>query len=359
MERSILHMHLISGIGPATIMYLYNALAGDVSSIYWYTENDVQRLGIRKHTAQALVSGLRETRALYNELRLLEQYNISCVTIHDAAYPRYVRAITTPPPVLYYYGGDITQLDNSVAIVGSRKSGSYARSVVNQIVPSLVEHGYTLVSGGAYGADTLVHKHTLTAGGKTAAILGSGLLCPYPARNKRLFDEIAASGGLVVSPFALREQAQAYHFPTRNRIIAGASKGVIVVQAARKSGTRITAAYALEEGREVGAVPGPITDPLSEGVHSLLQNGAYPITSAYDVIALCDGDSAVQHTLETAEESNVATEDPVVRACIQPHSFDALLAQTGLSFHDLQTRLLQLQMSGKIAQDVSGCWYTC
>ncbi len=359
MQRTILHLTRISGVGPATILQLYQAMEGrDMRLLYRYTTRDIQACGVSQNMAQAIVSGLRNHSLLDAELRAIERVGGSYITIADAQYPQYVWHTHTPPPVLYYQGASLDCLQRAVAFVGARDANAYARRSIERIVPGVVSHGYTIVSGGARGADALAHKAALQSGGSTVAVLGAGLAHPYPLQNTRLFHEIQEAGGLIVTPFAVDTKVQAHNFPVRNRIIAGIGYAVVVVQARERSGTKITASYALDAGRDVGAVPGRIDDPLSAGVHELIGNGARVITSAEDVVAMCGG--ALQPDASLNEKENRRhEEDPIVTLCHTPQQFDALLQETQLSFFDLQSRLMELQMAGKVAQDFSGCWYAC
>ena len=185
--------------------------------------------------------------------------------------------------MLYIQGADLATFTKCLAVIGSRDADRYGKQVIESLVPPLVEHGWSIVSGGALGADAMAHAATLKAGGKTIAVIGSGLLHPSPTSNLDLFDTILANDGALLSIFPLSMKSRPENFPIRNRIISGLSRGVIVAQGARKSGTRITAQYALEQGRDVFAIPGLIDNPLSEGCHALIQEGAKLISRVEDV----------------------------------------------------------------------------
>jgi len=356
MHHTILHLSCISGVGSQSILRIYNALGPhQISRIYRMSVADIQACGVSQRVAQRVYDGLTDISIRDRELRAVDRVGARYVTIADEAYLHYLWNISTPPPVLYYYGASLNICEPSVAYVGSRKADAYARRVIDHMMPDIVAHNYTVVSGGAYGADTFAHQAALRHGGVTAAVLGSGLGYPYPHGNRRLFRHICQSGGVVMSPFAVDTKAHAHNFPIRNRVIAGLSTGVVVVQAARQSGAHITASYALDAGRDVGAVPGHIDDPLSDGVHELIRNGASMITSGADVIHMCGGD--YQHARPASQVAH--EEDPIVALCRTPQQFDALLAHTGMEFMHLQTRLMELQLAGKITQDMSGCWLAC
>ena len=224
------------------------------------------------------------TSLLDEELALLEKHSITLLTPFDNNFPEDLKQIHHPPMVLYCKGAPIEPAAKRLAIVGSRKANDYAKQVIQSLVPSLVEHGWAIVSGGAEGADTMAHQAVLDAGGNTIAVLGAGLLTPpFPASNKQLFERMVAHGGTLVSPFSLRTPADRTTFPQRNRIISGLSLGSVVVQAAQRSGALITARFALEQGRQVFAVPGLVNDDLSYGSHHLIKQGAKLVSTVSDI----------------------------------------------------------------------------
>ena len=385
----LLHLSLINQTGPATIEKLVQALSLEhLEQLYTLTVHDLCALAfISELAAKRIVAGLADKKLLDKELELLERYKLTYITLYDTHYPLVLKSIYLPPPVLYIKGMIAAAHMSAVALVGARKADAYGSAVISQLVPELVTHGYSIVSGGAVGIDTLAHIAALQAGGTTVAVLGSGLLRPYPGVNAQLFEKIANTGGCVISPFSLTRAALAEHFPARNRIIAGLSAVTVVVQAAEKSGALITARYALEQGREVGAVPGPITSALSAGCHKLLSEGAALITHAQDIAALM----ATMHTSipvmhasikpenspraytqavqvaksELAHEQacEVAhqpmTPEKLVLSCARiPVSFDELLEHTALTSVELQDILCTLQFDGRIEQNFAGLWYS-
>jgi len=352
-------MSLTPYIGPATILQLYRAVcAQGVDTLYHMSVHDLVSCGVSEHTARRVYAGLRDQKTLDHEMHAIKRVKAQYVTIADAAYPTMLWHTTTPPPVLYYQGASLDVVSQSIACIGSRRSSLYARRAAERILPEISRYGYSIVSGGAHGADTIAHQVTLEHHGTPVAVLGSGLGCPYPERNASLFHRIRQQGGVIVSPFAIDTPARSYHFPIRNRIIAGLSRAVLVLQAARKSGTRITASYALEDGRDVAAVPGPIEDPLSQGVHALIQEGAHLATSGADVLRMCDHTYTPYPVQENRGGYQAAYEntDPLVALCHTPQHFDTLLQETGLSYDQLQQRLMQLHIAGTLIQDASGCW---
>lgn len=377
MEYAVLmHLLLIKNIGPAVIEKLVKVLLCDEhgvfsKNIYEWLVQDFVRAGISEKVAYLLYEGLADDTLLHKELELCHLRSVNVVTLYDKDYPLLLKNTHLPPPVLYYKG-DLSVLSEkkTVALVGSRKANHYGKTVVDLVVPGLITSQVVTVSGGAYGIDTLVHESTLKAKGSTVAVLGSGLLKPYPASNKKLFEHISQENGLVMSPFPLLMEGLPGNFPARNRIIAGLSQLCVVIQAAQKSGALITADYALQEGRSVGAVPGPIDDELSYGCYKLLSLGARLISSSSDILEELSGvDSAMQEHQQTIydhapvihkkdiAQKVVLHEDPVVQACRKPKSFEDLCAELAVSQDKLKEKLFTLQLEGKIEQNFAGLWY--
>jgi len=279
-EIVLLHISLIEGVGPISVKKILQHMPQnfDLLNVYSFKKTDFMRVfGLPENIAQKLVYGLKDTSTLEKEVSLITKHNITFVTLFHKEYPQLLKDIYAPPPVLYIKGQNIQKLlahQKKIAFVGSRKAHRYGEQAIETIIPPMMQNNWMIVSGGAIGADSMAHRETVKAGGKTVAIIGSGLLNPYPSSNKRLFDKIIDTGGALVSPFRLETVARPGNFPARNRVIAGLSLGCVVIQAAKKSGASITAQFALEQGREVFAVPGPIGDELSLGCHNLIQQGA-------------------------------------------------------------------------------------
>lgn len=207
----------------------------------------------------------------------------SFVTLEEQHYPPLLREIYDPPPLLYY-SGDIEVLSGyCLAIVGSRRHTLYGREIADMFAAGLSRYGITVVSGMARGIDTWAHRGTLQAGGKTAAVLGCGLDICYPPENKRIKQKIEDSG-VVISEFPPHYKPLPQNFPRRNRLISGLSRGTLVVEAGERSGALITADFALEQGREVFAVPGSIVSPYSRGCHKLIKEGARLVETVEDIM---------------------------------------------------------------------------
>ncbi len=362
---TLLHLSLIYGIGHALIKQLTEKLTLDhLEQLYSMNSGDIMRtIGCTQTQAELIVKGLSDTKLLDRELERMEAHAIKWATIFDDTYPPLLRHIYLPPTLIYWQGAELLPIDPTLAMVGSRQADAYGDHVIQQLVPDLVSQGWIIVSGGALGADSSAHQAALKAGGKTVAILGSGLLRPYPVSNKKLFEEIAASGGAVVSIFSTLMVPASGNFPARNRVISGMSRGCIVVRAAAKSGALITARFALDQGREVGAIPGSIFDSLSAGCHALIKEGAYAITSCDDVRAmfnlapLSTAHPAVQLQISRESAEPKSLRSTIVSMCSRPISFDELAALTQCGHQDLHALLFELQLEGLIEQNYAGLWH--
>ncbi len=352
-NKVVLHLSLIPGVGPGCVEKIVTGIKpSELCCLYDWESVDFCERGVSKELAKILVEGLSHTLFLDEELTLLEKKNIFFVTLFDDAYPELLRTIHLPPLVLYYQGLPVWQRRDTIAFVGSRKANVYGKQAVDLLVPDIVQAGWVTVSGGAYGIDAAVHQATVESGGATVAVLGSGLLKPYPVDHKKLFAKIIDTGGAVVSSFPLETAPFPGNFPARNRIISGMSKGTVVVQAAQKSGALITARYALEQGRSVFAVPGPIGDPLSKGCHDLLHHGARIVTDASDILDEYGISINRQTTLLPLDEVGML----ILTHVNEPKTVDELIEMTSLSENALTHYLFELQLNGYIEQNFAGLW---
>ena len=334
-----------------------SSIADDLSIFYSFTSSDFKnRFGIPANTAQLLTNGLRDKKLLEKELALLEKHpDISWISILSDSYPALLKEIHQPPIGLYYRGRDLADFDSCLAIVGARKGDSYARRVIDYIVPDLVANKWCIVSGGARGVDSMAHQKTVDEKGATIAVLGSGLLELYPRENEKLFESIVYTGGSIVSAFPLQMPPIPQNFPIRNRIISGLSRGTLVVQAAKRSGSLITANCALEQGREVFAVPGPIDDTLSVGCHNLITQGAKLVGSADDIFQEMS-DTFVPAKKAQKSIFEPVAQDPFLSYCEKPIAMEQLAKISGIGLQELQSKLFDLQLEGKISQNFAGLW---
>ena len=286
-------------------------------------------------------------------------HDIIKITKKDKNYPSLLKEITDPPELLYVRGNPkILNHPSMIAVVGSRKSSFYGQQAVNKIFTPLVQLGIPLISGLAYGIDSIAHQICTDNKAPTIAVLGSGLndSSVYPSKHINLAHQIIDSGGAIISEYPINTPPLQHHFPQRNRIIAGLAKATIIIQAAIKSGSLITARLALESNRDVAAVPGYITDPLSSGTNYLIQQGAAPILDSQDVIDLLNLDTTINKTKEF--QPTLTTEQQTVFTALSssPLHVDQISTITKVSTPILSVTLTELELLN-IVQHVGGMKY--
>ncbi|MFT5726044.1 MAG: DNA processing protein [Desulforhopalus sp.] len=238
--------------------------------------------GLRKSQVKGLISGNDWYKNGEDELKRLRSFGAHVICYESSLYPPLLKQLVDPPLLLFVLGNPEVLTEKSVAIVGSRAATAYGRRTSFQLSEALAGFSLTVVSGLALGIDTEAHRGTLNGGGRTVAVLGCGLDVIYPKQNRSLYGEIAKDGA-VITEYLLGTRPEGFRFPARNRIIAGMSSGVVVVEAAKRSGSLITAQIALDIGRDIFAVPGQVDSFKSEGAHWLLQQGAKLVLSASDI----------------------------------------------------------------------------
>lgn len=279
---SLIHLNMIQGIGLKTVQAL-RAVFGSAERALQATSEELSKIEQLSPTMRDLLSRKPVQYPIERELEWIHEYGCQIVTLYDDAYPARLKEIDTPPLVLYIRG-ELTSDDAlSISLVGSRDAKDYGRKVGYRLSFQLAQRGLTIVSGLARGIDTSAHRGALEAGGRTIAVMGSGLSFIYPATNSDLAEKITASGALI-SEFPMGVKPKPRNFPRRNRIISGLTLGTVVVEASNRSGALITARLAGEQGREVFAVPGEIFSELSTGTHKLINNGAKLINTVDDLL---------------------------------------------------------------------------
>jgi DNA processing protein len=293
---------------------------------------------------------------LDRELALIKQHNLKVITWQDSDYPENLRNIPDSPPVLYVKGA-LHKADRiALAIVGSRRGSLYGLNSAEKFAAELVTEGFTIVSGMARGIDTCAHQGALRAGGRTIAVIGSGFADIYPPENKKLAEEIAENGA-VISEFPIAMEPLKTNFPRRNRVISGLSLGTLVVEAARNSGALITAGFALEQGREVFALPGKIDAPNSFGANALIKDGAKLVDCAEDILEEFSfvrissrqpkrrADAVIAHPPELKEESVVY--DLISR---DPITLDEIVEKSSFAVNKIADLILRLRLKKLIKQ---------
>lgn len=271
----------VIGIGPARLRALLDAF-DSVEDAWHAPADELLAIGLDRRSVANLVTA-RKTLDLSEELDRLARAGVEVLTWDSPGYPINLRNIHDPPPVLYLKGELTPEDDWAVAVVGTRRASVYGKEAARQLATDLVRNGVTVVSGLAAGIDSVAHQAALDSGGRTIAVLGSGVDVVYPEQNQRLADQIARQGALV-SEYPLGTRPERSNFPPRNRIISGLALGVIVAEAGARSGALITADFAAEQGRDVFAVPGSIFQRSCEGANRLIQDGARPVLSVADVL---------------------------------------------------------------------------
>ncbi len=274
---------LFPGIGPKRFFLLLNYF-GSAQNIWQASENKLIQTGLSQKIVKRFVI-YRKSIDLGSKEKELVKKKTQFVTYSDKLYPQYLKEISSPPIGLYVKGRLFLSDKKTIAVVGTRKVTEYGKKVTLQLVKDLVASGFTIISGLARGVDGVAHKAALGNGGKTIAVLGSGVDVVYPPEHKALARAIIASNkGAVISEFPMGTTPKKGHFPARNRIVSGISLGVLIIEGARKSGTKITATCAANQGREVFAVPGPIDSSLSAGPADLIKEGAKLVTGIDDIL---------------------------------------------------------------------------
>lgn len=297
------------------------------------------------------IESLLRTRArlsLDRELERIERAGIELLTIADPGYPRLLIQIPSPPPVLYVRGRLLPDDALAVAIVGTRRATHYGREVTGRIATGLAEAGVTVVSGLARGIDATAHHASLKAGGRTIAVLGSGVDIIYPAEHRGLADAILENGALI-SDYAPGRKPDAPNFPARNRIISGLSLGVVVIEAPNRSGALITVDFAADQGRDVFVVPGSVLSENSAGCHRLLRDGARAVTSASDIL---DDLRIGQRKEHVAVQQSLPLTDGERRLMnhinADPQHIDEIVAAANLPMHEGLALLSMLELKGII-----------
>ncbi len=280
--RYWLALNRISGVNSARVMALVQRF-GCVRKIFFSSISALLECrGVTLPIARRLRE-FSEWNEVEDEIRLLKKNSISLIAITDDDYPELLKNIFDPPILLYCRGNKDLLRTKCIAVVGSRHPTEYGIEVTQKLTAELCEAGYTIVSGFAQGIDSEAHRTAIKTGGRTIAVFGSGIDVIYPAGNKELYNELSVSH-LIITEFPPGTKPLRINFPRRNRIISGISTGVVVVEASVKSGSLITASCALEQGRDVFAVPGMITSSRSQGCHYLIKQGAKPVEGVQDII---------------------------------------------------------------------------
>ncbi len=354
MSAEWIALNMVDGLGPVRFKHLLDCFGTPAETLRQPVDRIVQAGGIRRDIAARIKSSALLDQA-HRQLERCRADGVTIVTLTDPHYPELLREIFAPPPVLFIKGDLDVFTRNAIAVVGTRSPTSYGRRATASITRELVAAGLSIVSGLARGIDAVAHQASLDAGGSTIAVLGCGVDFVYPATNRGLATRILEHGALV-SEFPLGTRPLRYTFPRRNRIISGLSAGTLVVEAGKRSGSLITASYALQQGRDVFAVPGPIFSGVSDGTFNLIRSGATPVRAGGDIV---DSIRTLTHSAVTPEqvvpafpEELLTESERTVLAGLSdtPLRFDQLSDSLGCPIAELHTVLLSLELKGAIRQ---------
>ncbi|MEX1236732.1 MAG: DNA-processing protein DprA [Pseudomonadales bacterium] len=358
--RSLLYLHRLVGDRPRQMCRLLSIFGSAEQVLHEAHPGLFEELRLPKALTSAFFFAEKPAqRLLDRDMAWLDVPNHHLLQLGDVAYPSLLATIHDPPPVLFA-DGDIGLLANDqLAIVGSRKLSMSGRKTATRMAAGLSSAGLTITSGLALGIDAAAHRGALQANGPTIAVLGCGCDLDYPPSNRALAADIRSSG-LVVSEFALGSRADPYHFPQRNRIVTGMSLGTLVVEAALKSGSLISARLASEQGREVFAIPGSIDGIHHKGCHQLIRSGAKLTESVGDILVELPGYEPCADTDGFAERSRRLEELVGIKktlvTCLgdDPVTVDELTETSGLPVHEVLAHLIELEVAGIISSDAGG-----
>ncbi len=345
---------LVKGIGAVRLQTLLKTF-GDLESAWNASAFELTGAGLSPKIVERILLARQQVN-LEEYLTSVDSAGISILTWKDAQYPARLKEIDQPPPVLYLRGGLSAEDDWAVAIVGTRAISPYGRQVTEEIASVLAQNGVTIISGLARGVDAVAHNAALKAGGRTIGVLGSGVDKIYPPEHRALAEKMTAQGA-ILSDYAPGTPPDAANFPPRNRIISGLARAVVVVEAGETSGALITASFAVEQGREVFAVPGSIYAPNSKGPNRLIVTGARPLLSPADLLTALDLSSNV----ERRQIRQSLPAEPVEAALwnllgAEPLHVDEIRARSGLPIEKISAALTMMELKGMVRQ-VGGMIY--
>lgn len=338
----------VLGIGPVRLRALLDCF-GDIEKAWVTPAAELHRAGLDRRTTENLLAA-RRSLDLDHELARIRRAGVQVLTWESPDYPARLRHIPDAPPVLYVLGELLPEDDWAVALVGTRSASVYGKEAARRLAGDLAANGVTVISGLALGIDTVAHQAALEGGGRTIAVLGSGVDVIYPAANRHLAKAIVERGALV-SEYALGTQPERNNFPPRNRVISGLAQGVVVVEAGVRSGALITAEFALEQGRDVFAVPGSIFQRSCEGTNRLIRDGAIPVLAVGDVLEELNLLQVAQQAEIRAAVPTTALESSLLDLLsYEPLHVDELGRAADLSAATVASTLTLLELKGLARQ---------
>jgi DNA processing protein len=359
-ERNILIWLNAIGISKTKIVALKEFYT-DLSSLWYDNSCLYSKLNILNDNMLYKINKYRNNKFLEDLLLKLENNNINTITIFDSNYPKDLTNIPDKPLVIYTRGEYKEEDHFSIGIVGSRKATAYGKWACEKFTKELVALGITIISGLALGIDTVAHKTAIENGGRTIGVLGNGLDYIYPKSNYKLYEEVA-NNGCVMTEFPMGTQPVNYNFPQRNRIISGLSLGVIIIEANEKSGSLITAHHALEQGKEVFALPGNINSIYSKGTNRLIKDGAKPLLDIDDIIEEVYELNQIQNIkLNSFDESCLSDDEKIIMNLISngPIHADNIVLKSGIDISNVMSILTILELKGMIREISSRVFSSC
>ncbi len=339
---------LIPGIGRVRLAQLENYFA-NLDDAWKATSADLKQSGLDSGSIRAITSW-RPKISLEAEMEKLDRYGVKALTWHDSDYPSRLREIYDYPPVLYIRGSLLPEDEWCLAVVGTRRATVYGRQVTEEIVADLARSRITIVSGLAKGIDSIAHHSALEAGGRSIAVFACGLDIVYPGENANLARSIIQQGALI-SEYPLGTRPRAENFPRRNRIMSGLSLGVLIIEAGESSGAMITAHLALEQNREVFAIPGSILSPASRGTNHLIQEGAKLIRDYTDILEELNL-TAVARQIELKEVIPSSDTESLLlkKLSAEPTHIDEVCRSSGLPISTVSSTLAMMELKGLVKQ---------
>ena len=349
-------LNMIPGVGSSTFRRLVKFF-GSPSVVLAASLKELAMVrGITPSVCQNIINH-RDGIQIDHELDLVKRYNCKVITLDDENYPASLKAIYDPPPLLYVKGELLTNDSHSISVVGTRNATPYGMKVTEQLSGQLASRGIAIVSGMAHGIDTAAHNGALSTGGRTIAVIGNGLDIIYPADNSRLFEKIISSGA-AISELPMGTKPHRGMFPRRNRLISGISLGTLIVEASKQSGAIITADFALEQGREVFAVPGQIFSEASKGTNELIKQGAKLVDSVEDIL-----DELPSYAFQPSTDEVIKNEDALIESQLSqeegaiwkvinssPVHIDDISKRSALPAFKVSSSLVMLELKGLIQQ---------
>jgi DNA processing protein len=339
----------VGGIGPARLATLLDLCGGRIEAAWRAPVHTLRDAHIDRSAIEKMLD-LRRTLDPAREVERLRRAGVRACTWDDADYPAALRTIDRPPYVLFVRGELRPTDEVAVAVVGTRHASTYGREVAHTLATALAQSGVTVVSGLALGVDTVAHRAALDAGGRTLAVLGSGVDQIYPAQNRALGEQVIGQGALI-SDYPLGTRPEARNFPPRNRLISGLSKAVVIVEAGERSGALITAEFAAEQGREVFAVPGSILNAGSAGCNRLIREGATPLLAVDDLLAYLDLErTGAQRAARAAIPAEPQEAALLAHLGLEPRHMDEIVRAAGMPPAAVGSLLAILEIKGLVRQ---------